>query len=269
MYYKTYDSSMFTVGIRMSGRVPSMDAGIPSKSDIPYVAITLIPEYLLTPHRMLQGKDVEGMKGLQICESLVVARILFQEVQKQLDEVWSSVKTAPGNFITPLDDTIVQNTIEAASEEVNNGVMAVREATAAVAAVIRYFINPDEWCEKYYIGRGLKSLINSLEYRVLTNERYDLSLNHSDVTEPLYMDVYALEQAPHWFEGGAVLVGCTDMLPTHANTDADADCALDFQEDGELWDNDYLLSALNITEDGDVMDVDMGTIYHGNIDLTI
>ena len=71
----------------------------------------------------------------------------------------------------PMDDTNVGNTIEGAKQEVINGDMPVHEVTSAVAAVICYYINPDEWYRKQYIGSALKSLINSLEYKVLTDER--------------------------------------------------------------------------------------------------
>ena len=95
-----------------------------------------------------------------------------------------------------------------------------------MAAVIRYFINPDEWCEKHKIGCALKSLINSLEYKILTDQRYEPHDYHDSVIEPQWISVYTLEPAPHWFQGGAILVGSTDMVPAYNEIDGAVDVNL-------------------------------------------
>ena len=215
---------------------------------------------------MLGGIDVvndaKPLKGFKKFGSTVVPQTLFEEFQEYLEEIWEAVKSAPGHFIMPMDDTIVHSTIHSARQEVISGDLPVHEATSAVAAVIHYFIDPNEWYKKPYIGSALKSLLNSLEYKVLTDERYNPDGHCEPLTEPSWSDVYTLPPALHGFQGGALLVGSTEIVAADDSANVVGDSTADFVNNTQCWDNDYLISSLSAAPSEIPTNVGMGKVYH-------
>ena len=119
---------------------------------------------------------------------------------------------AAGVFETSFDDLLVSSIIESVREDVYCGVMSPRDGFSAVAAVLRYMIDPEtsnvkDECILY----GLMELLNSLEYQVLSDDNYGVHDDYFD-WDPIKVD--KLRPAPYGFKGGAVFVPNKEVLLT-------------------------------------------------------
>ena len=192
---------MFGIRIKMCGEVPQLNAGTLSKK-CTLVSLNIVPHQV--PE---QYQDVKVAEHNKNCQQLFVASCMYEELQEHFEEVWQVVKNAEGQYVMPIDNIVVDSVMDSLTEEVGDGNISVREATSAFLALIRYIIKPGS-C---YKSLPVTEIVNALEYKILTDNRYDPHVECLPEKPSRWKSIYRLKAAPHDFKGAAILVGCPDM----------------------------------------------------------
>ena len=110
------------------------------------------------------------------------------------------------------DESLVTNTIYSVRGEVYHGNMSARDGFSVVMAVVRYFVDPkSSCCKDHCVLLELMGMINSAEYLVLTDERYDADADWNVGSKSLW-NLHELIPAPCGLERGAMLVVSLDMV---------------------------------------------------------
>ena len=195
---------MFRIGLLIIRKVAGVTYSL-GKAYLPLVTLTVVG-----------GNEVEE-KSMGTVEEAIARSLQFDELEELLRAIIKHIKAqASGVFQTYFDELLFDNMIESIREDVYSGIMSAREGFSAVVAVIRYLIDPKTSCFKdKCILYGLMELINSLEYRVLTDNNYNPEIDVHVERNPKNTTFHNLKipkPAPYGFEGGAIFVASLAML---------------------------------------------------------